>query len=297
MTTLRFILSTGSGRVGVPIVFLAIALAIIGPIIAPHDPVTPFPGLQLQPPSTSFWLGTDPSGLDVLSRILAAPRTDVVISLVGTAGAMIVGVPLGLLAGYFRGPGSATVMRISDSVSAFPALLLGMAVVAASGQQIQSVVFVLIVVNAPIYVRLTRSAAVSVRERQFIEAARSMGVGDWRIIRDHVLPHSLGPALANASVTIGFSILLTAGLSFVGAGVRVPTPEWGSMIAIGAPYLDTGSWWASIMPGLALATTVLGFALVGDALERSRDVVAGAAVARAPLSSGPLSDAVEHAAV
>lgn len=256
---------------GAGIVAVALVLALVGPEIAPFDPTTAIPGSQLQPPSLTHLLGTDGNGMDIFSRVIASPRTDLTIAVLGTAGAIAAGIPLGLIAGYYRGAASEILMRVSDIIQSFPVFILGMALVVVTGQDVRNVVYVVAVVNCPIYIRLVRSQVLFVRERTFIEAARALGGSDRWLIREHILPNAIGPVLANASITIGWAILLTAGLSFIGAGVRVPTPEWGSMIAVGAKNIYTGEWWPSIFPGLALATTVLGFALLGDAMVRLTD--------------------------
>jgi len=269
---LRYLVRTQpTALVGAIIVTLAIVLAVVGPVIAPFDAQTAYPGNQLQPPSVRHLMGTDSNGMDVFSRVIASPRTDLTIAILGTLGAIVLGVPLGLIAGYYRGFLSELLMRMSDIVQSFPVFLLGMALVVVTGQEIRNVVYVVATINCPIYVRLVRSQVLFLRERPFIEAARALGGRDRWLIREHILPNSIGPVVANASITIGWAILLTAGLSFIGAGVRVPTPEWGSMIAVGAKNVYTGEWWPSVFPGVALALTVLGFALLGEALVHVTD--------------------------
>jgi peptide/nickel transport system permease protein len=268
----RYIIRTQRAAVfGAAIVVIALVLAVIGPVIAPFQPETAIPGNQLQPPSLRHPMGTDDNGMDVLSRVIASPRTDLSIAVLGALGAILVGVPLGLIAGYYRGFFSEVLMRLSDIVQSFPVFLLGMALVVVTGQDIKNVIYVVAAINCPIYVRLVRSEVLFLRERPFVEAARALGGRDQWIIREHIFPNSIGPVVANASITIGWAILLTAGLSFIGAGVRVPTPEWGSMIAVGAKNVYTGEWWASVFPGLALAVTVLGFSLLGEALVQITD--------------------------
>jgi peptide/nickel transport system permease protein len=257
--------------IGMAIVAVAILLALLGPIIAPFDPWTALPGEQLKPPSAHHLMGTDNNGMDVFSRVIASPRTDLTIAVLGTFGAIAFGIPLGLIAGYYRGFASELLMRTSDIVQSFPVFILGMALVVMTGHDIKNIIYVVAVVNCPIYVRLVRSQVLFLRERPFIEAARVLGARDRWIMREHILQNAIGPVVANASVTIGWAILLTAGLSFIGAGVRVPTPEWGSMIAIGAKNIYTGEWWPSVFPGIALASTVLGFALLGEAMVRMTD--------------------------
>ncbi len=261
-----------SGWAGAVVVVITLMLAVIGPFIAPHGPTTAMPGLQLLPPSADFPFGTDQNGMDVFSRVLAAPRTDVTIALLGTASAVVIGVLVGVVAGYTSGWPGELMMRISDVIQAFPVFVLGMAFVVFTGQNITNVIVVIAIVNAPVYARLTRSQVLVVRGRLFIDAARSIGRPPAAILLEHVMPHAITPALANVSITMGFSILLTAGLSFVGAGVRIPTPEWGSMIAIGAQSIYTGEWWASAFPGLALSVTVFGYGLLGAEITRLRNV-------------------------
>lgn len=268
------IISTPTGLIGSAIVVGMLVLAVIGPLVAPFDPETASPGNQMRPPDGEHLMGTDINGMDVFSRVIAAPRTDVTIAVLGTLGAVVLGVPLGAIAGYFRSPLTGVLLRVSDVVQSFPVFLLGMALVVAIGQDVRNVILVIALINAPIYVRLTRSQALVLRERQFVEAARSLGGSAGQVLVRHIVPNAIGPALANVSVTIGFSILLTAGLSFVGAGVRIPTPEWGSMIAVGAENIYTGVWWTSVFPGIALATAVLGFALLGDAVTAARKALA-----------------------
>jgi peptide/nickel transport system permease protein len=264
---LRYVVRTRpSILLGAAIVGAALILAAIGPLIAPFNPRTAFPGQQLKPPGLIHLMGTDENGMDVFSRVIAAPRTDLTIAILGTAGAIAAGITLGLIAGYYRGFVSELVMRLSDIVQSFPVFILAMALVVMTGHDITDVIYVVAVVNCPIYVRLVRGQVLFLRERPFVEAARAVGGQDSWIIRQHILPNAIGPVMANASVTIGWAILLTAGLSFIGAGVRVPTPEWGSMIAIGAQNIYTDQWWPSVFPGVALAVTVLGFAVLGEAL-------------------------------
>jgi peptide/nickel transport system permease protein len=269
---LRYLIRTRPAALaGMVIVTMALTLAVVGPAVAPFDPTTAIPGDQLQPPSFRHLMGTDGNGMDVFSRVIASPRTDLTIAIFGTLGAIAIGIPLGLVAGYYRGFASELLMRVSDIVQSFPVFILGMALVVVTGQEIKNVVYVVAIVNFPIYVRLVRGQVLFLRERPFIEAARVLGARDRWLIREHIFPNAIGPVVANASITIGWAILLTAGLSFIGAGVRVPTPEWGSMIAVGAKNVYTGEWWPSVFPGIALAVTVLGFALLGETMVQMTD--------------------------
>jgi peptide/nickel transport system permease protein len=258
--------------IGLAIVAFSVFLAFFGPLVAPYPPETALPGDPLQSPSWQHWMGTDVSGMDVLSRVISAPRIDLTIALVSTAIAFVVGLILGVLSGFFAGGSgvwryaSVGIMRGADIIQAFPVFIFALALVGFRGPGIENVIAALAFLNIPYFLRITRAAVLQARERPFVEAARCAGNSDFRLAFVHVMPSALTPPLANLSPTIGFSILLASGLSFVGAGVAVPTPEWGSMIAIGASNMMTGQWWTALFPGLALGITILGFALMGDGL-------------------------------
>lgn len=253
--------------VGLFIVALSLFLAVFGSALAPHDPTAPSPNIGA-PPSAEHWFGTDNSGLDVFSRVISAPRVDVAIAVTAALSAAVIGTLIGLFAGYSQGIASAVVMRVSDVLQAFPVFILAMVLVALSGRNLVNLIFALAFLYTPIFVRLTRSEVLVQRERSYVEAARALGNSEAMVALRHVLPNSLIPSIIQASVTVGFAILLTSGLSFVGAGVRPPTPEWGLMIANGAPKLVLGQWWTSLFPGIAISLTVFGYAAVGNALER-----------------------------
>lgn len=275
--------------IGLTIVAVACFLAIFGPVIGPYDPTITTDDISMPPPALMdipslfadwisgrlqtppHWMGTDASGYDVFSRVIAAPRTDLVIALSANILSLVLGVVLGLLAGYFRNPATELLMRVSDVMQSFPVFISAMVLVALAGRSTVNIVIALAFVYTPIYIRLTRSEVLSQKTRGFVEAARAIGNPELTIAFRHVLPNSLTPALIQSSVTIGFAILLTAGLSFVGAGVRPPTPEWGLMISTGANQIILGEWWPSVFPGLAISLTVFGFAAVGNALERRYD--------------------------
>jgi peptide/nickel transport system permease protein len=262
-----------SFALGYAIVLIVVFCAIFAPLIAPYDPVKADALNFLKPPSWAHLMGTDATGMDVLSRIIYAPRIDLAIALAGTLISAVLGSLLGAAAGYYQTQKglwsfvSGFIMRASDVLQAFPVFVFAIAVVAVLGQSLYSVVIAVAFVNTPIYLRLMRSQVLSVRRMRYVEAAYVAGVSDAKILMRHVIPNSLAPILAQLSVNIGWAILLTAGLSFIGAGVEAPTPEWGSMIAMGYQNIITGHWWPSIFPGLALALTVFGFALIGSSVE------------------------------
>jgi peptide/nickel transport system permease protein len=264
---------------GYGIVAATILVAALAPLIAPFDPEEAIPGAQLVAPNATYLFGTDVSGLDVFSRVVYSARIDLTIAVAGTLVSVFVGAPLGLLAGYFSGRKRAWgwlsegLMRSTDVLVAFPVFVLAIALVATLGPSARNVVIAIAFVNAPIYLRLMRTQALALRERRFVEAARVAGNSELRVAFRHILPNAMAPLLVQLSVTVGWGVLLTAALSFVGAGVPVPTPEWGSMIAVGAQNMITGQWWPSVFPGLATAATVFGFALIGDSLEMMLDPV------------------------
>lgn len=252
---------------GAVIVGIALFLAVFGEAVAPYDPRIPV-GPPSSPPSGAHWFGTDTSGLDVFSRVISAPRIDVTLAVSAALLSGIFGTFIGLMAGFYRGPLSALIMRISDVLQAFPVFILAMVLVALSGRNLTNLIFALTFLYTPIFVRLTRAEVLTQRERSYVEAARAAGNSDIKIALKHVLPNSLTPSLIQLSVTVGFGILLTAGLSFVGAGVRPPNPEWGLMIANSAPQIVLGEWWTSLFPGIAVSLTVVGFAALSNAIER-----------------------------
>jgi len=264
---------------GYGIVLAVVLLAIFAPFIAPFEPEQANPAAYLQPPGWPYLMGTDATGLDVFSRVIHAPRIDLAIALAGTLVSAVIGSILGAAAGYYetrRGLGtffSGLIMRSSDVLQAFPVFVFAIAVVAVMGQSLQSIVIAVAFVNAPIYLRLMRSQVLSVRRLRYVEAAYIAGTSDLRILTRHVIPNAIAPVLAQLSVNIGWAILLTSALSFIGAGVEAPTPEWGSMIAMGYQNIITGHWWPSIFPGLALAITIFGFSLIGSSVEVLADPV------------------------
>jgi peptide/nickel transport system permease protein len=250
---------------GTAVILVFLFAAIFAPLIVPFPPETPTESFR-SPPGTDHWFGTDSAGLDVYSRVVYAARIDLFIGVVGTLLSMALGIVVGLLVGYYRGRISGFVMRIADLLQAFPPFVLAMALVAIAGPQIRNVILVIGILTAPVFLRLVRSEVLTFRERPVMEAARCVGNRDYRILRYYLAPNTVEAALVQASVNVGFAIMLTAGLSFVGAGIPVPTPEWGSMVGIGAQMMITGEWWAAFFPGLAIALCVMSFAAVGEAV-------------------------------
>ena len=267
----RFARQRPAMLLGLAVILVNIGLAVFGPLIAPW-PVESPSGPSLERPSVAHPFGTDVSGLDILSRTMVAPRIDLTIALVSTTVAFALGVTLGVLSGFFaRGAllgriASAGIMRSADIFQSFPIFVFALALVGFSGPSTHNVILALAFLNIPFFLRLTRAEVLQVRSRTFVEAAFCAGNTELRAAFRHVMPNSIAPALVHFSTTIGFAILLTAGLSFVGAGVPPPTPELGLMMQVGAQNMMTGQWWPALFPGFFLAATVLAFSLFGDNL-------------------------------
>jgi peptide/nickel transport system permease protein len=252
--------------------------AIFAPWLAPHNPVIADPTASLVPPgSPGHLLGTDSIGHDILSQLMYAPRIDLVVPVVATVVSFAIGVPIGAWIGFysdrqgFLGLASGQLMRAVDILQAFPVFVLALVLVATLGRSEINVVYALVVLETPVFLRLTRSSVGSVRQRTFVEAARTAGTSEIRIILGHVMPNAIGPALINASVLTGSGILITAGLSFVGAGVPPPTPEWGLMVSEGSENIITGQWWVTVFPGICIGLAVFSLALVGGWLTELLD--------------------------
>jgi peptide/nickel transport system permease protein len=259
-----FILSRPGVLVGLTLLGLQLAAIMFAPFIAPFSPTDANPIDALQPPNAVHWLGTDELGMDIFSRIVFATRVNLLIGFTAVFGSIAIGVPIGVLIGYYRGWASTLAMRFFDFIQSFPVLVLGMAMVAVMGQEIWSVAIVLALLFVPMFARLVRAEVLSLRERPFIAAARCSGAGDGAIMFRHILPNAMTPVIVQVSISIGMAILLTAGLSFIGAGVRMPAPEWGLMVSSGAQQMILGIWWIALFPGIAIVLSVLSFALLAD---------------------------------
>lgn len=273
--------------VGLVIVVLIALLALLAPVIAPFGPEEPTrvssgPATgridRLEAPSSTHWLGTDQNGFDIFSRIIYAPRVDLLIAVSGTLLAIGLGTVPGLLAGFYGGRISDLIMRVSDVFQAFPLLILALLLVSATGGGIVNVIFVIGLLNAPIYLRLIRSQVLSLRETTFVEAATSVGNSNWRIVSRHVLPSAIPPVLTQSAVNIGFAIGVVGALAFIGVGVPPATAEWGVMINIGSRTIISGQWWGALFPGIAMAITILGFNLIAEALQEALNPSQGAAM-------------------
>ncbi len=244
--------------------------ALLGPWIIPYDPLKTNADNALMPPSVAHWFGTDQLGRDVFSRVVIATRLDLFISVSAVALSFVIGSIAGASAGYWGGWLDAVLSRIVDTIMAFPLFVLAMGIVAALGNTVENIVYATAIINIPFYARVARAEVNIRRNAGFAQAARLSGNPDWRILACHIFPNALPPMMVQISLNMGWAILNAAGLSFIGLGVRPPTPEWGIMVAEGANFIVSGEWWLAFFPGLALMLAVLTFNLMGDGL---RDIV------------------------
>jgi len=239
--------------------------AVLAPIVAPYDPLAQALGSRLDPPSPQHWLGTDQLGRDIASRLLYGARISLVIGTVVVALAGIFGTLVGLVAGYAGGLVDETLMRVTEVFLAFPPLILAMAIAGALGPSLTNAIIAIAAVTWAVYARLTRGQLLSLRRREFVEAARAIGASRGRILARHLLPNALAPLMVQASFDMGGAIISAAGLSFIGFGAQPPTPEWGVMISEGRNFIST-QLWLSLFPGLAILLAVGSFNVLGDGL-------------------------------
>jgi peptide/nickel transport system permease protein len=250
---------------GVVIVALILLLAVFGPLIAPQNPDQINLFAVLQPPSVHHWFGTDNLGRDLFSRVLVGTRISVEVAVIILSLSVVFGTALGIVSGLAGGLADEIVMRVTDLFLAFPGFILAAAIAATLGPSLQHTVLALAVVFWPWYTRLIRGQVLSLREREFILAARVARAGTLWIATRHVARNVLSILVVQVSLDVGYAILATSSLSFLGLGAQPPSPEWGAIIAEGRGYIQT-AWWWSTFAGIALAVTVLGFNLLGDGL-------------------------------
>jgi peptide/nickel transport system permease protein len=257
-------------EVGLVVLGLYALAAVVGVIYTPYRPESTFVGQRFEPPSATFWFGTDRLGQDVFSRTLAAAALDMRITFAAVVLSLAIGVTVGAVIGYVGGGLDFLVMRLLEIKAAFPGLIFALMIVAVIGPGELNVIIVLAFAGFPFYARLVRAELLSRKTWQYAEAARLVGCSPMRVAFRHLVPNSIGPALAYTSVNAASAILTIASLGFLGVGLQPGTAEWGAMIARGQPQVITGQWWISFFPGLALLVLTAGFYLVGDGL---RDVL------------------------
>jgi peptide/nickel transport system permease protein len=268
---LRYLLAENPLTLAAAVLALLLLVgAVLGPSLAPYDPLATNTSRALEPPSSDHWFGTDQVGRDIFSRLIVATRLDMVISIAAVSLSFALGSCLGACAGYFGGWLDRLGSRLMDTIMAFPLFVLAMGIVAALGNTVQNIVYATAIINLPFYARLARAEINLRREAGFVEAARLSGNSDARILAVHLFPTVLPTMMVQISLNLGWSILNAASLSFIGLGVRPPTPEWGIMVADGASYIISGEWWTALFPGAALMVAVFCFNLLGDGL---RDLI------------------------
>lgn len=260
----------GTAKVGLAILGVFVVAAVLGPTLAPRDPLAQDLTRRLAPPNGEHWLGTDEFGRDVLSRLLHGTRLSLFVGIVSVGIGLGLGGALGLVTGYFGGWVDLVGMRLVDVMLAFPGILLAIVVVAVLGPGLVHAMIAVGIVGVPAYARLIRAQVLSVRALPFVEADRALGARDGRILVRTVLPHCTAPLLVQASLGLATAILDAAGLSFLGLGAQPPAPEWGAMLGHGREYVIHAPW-ILVAPGAAILLTVLGFNLVGDSLRDALD--------------------------
>ena len=267
---LRRVLETRLVGTGLAISAIVILTAIFADVVAPYDPNMQDYNTFTEPPSIAHWLGTDDLGRDVLSRIIFGSRVSLEVGVIAVAISLTIGVGSGLLAGYAGGWTDDVIMRVVDAVQAFPGLVLALAITAALGPGIGNAMIAIGFVTSPGIARLARGQTLSIRERDFVSAARVLGVSPLRIMARHIWPNVTGPIVVQSTLLMANAIVTEASLSFLGVGVVPPTASWGAMLRIGSQYLEVAPWIA-LAPGMSIFATVLAFNFVGDGLRRALD--------------------------
>jgi peptide/nickel transport system permease protein len=254
---------------GAAIALVWLVVAIFAPLIAPYDPLAQT-FTSLQPPSLDHPFGTDELGRDVLSRVIYGARVSIPLAILLVTLAAIIGGLLGAIAGYFRGVADGGVMRVTDLVFAFPAIILAMVVTAVLGRGLRNAVLAIVIVAWPAYARVVRGLVLSIGDSEYVQSARLLGVSSRKTLFRDVLPNVAGPVLVLATLDLGTAILLLSGLSFLGLGAQPPTAEWGLMLSEARRYLRT-AWWLAVFPGVAIMLVVLAINLLGDAVRDALD--------------------------
>jgi peptide/nickel transport system permease protein len=258
---------TLAGAIILAVVMIA---AIFAPYLAPHDPLAMSPTQLLQPPSAEHLMGTDELGRDVLSRVIWGARISLYVGVISVTMAVVVGVSLGLLAGYHGGLLDDAINRVLDVVFAFPTILLALGILGMLGSSLTNTMIAIGVVYTPVYARLARGTTLSVKQREFVEAAVVSGAQSFRIIVRHILPNVMAPLIVQTSLSLSLAILAEASLSFLGLGTQPPDPSWGTMVNSGQALIELSPW-PVVFPGLAIVLAVLAFNLIGDGLRDALD--------------------------
>ena len=267
---MRDLLRNRSATLGLALIALIVIVALIGPALAPYNPLIPSPLDRLKGPSSAHFFGTDSLGRDILSRVIYGSRISLAIGLISVTISLVPGTLLGLLAGYFGGKLDSLIMRLMDVLLAFPAILLAIFITAILGPSLPNTMIAVGIVYIPHYARIVRSSVLSLREQLFTQAIGHLGGSHGRIIRGHILPNSLPPIIVYATLGMGTAVLQAAALGFLGLGAQPPQPEWGAMLSEGRQYIQLAPHVAAF-PGAAILFLVLGFNLFGDGLRDALD--------------------------
>lgn len=270
VTIFRRLKANPLSMAGAAIVVLFIAMAVFAPWIATHDPAAQSLREKLQPPSADHWFGTDDLGRDLFSRIVYGARVSLQIGLAAVLIALVVGSALGLIAGYYGGRIDAAIVVLIDILLAFPGVLLAIAIIAILGPGLENTAIAIGIYSIPQYARVMRGSVISIRNSQYVEAARSIGAGDARIMLVHILPNVVAPLIVLSTLRMASAILSASTLSFLGLGAQPPTPEWGAMLSRGRTYMMLAPY-IMFFPGVSLLLVILGFNLFGDALRDALD--------------------------
>ncbi|EJL47167.1 diguanylate cyclase [Brevibacillus agri] len=256
--------------VGLAIILFFVAVAVFAPVIAPYPYDEGELVMKNKPPSEEHWFGTDYNGRDVFSRVVYGARISLWVGTFSVIGSVVAGTILGLLAGFYGRWIDTVISRVFDIMLAFPSILLAIAIVAILGPSLQNALLAIAIINIPTFGRLVRSRVLSLKEEEFVMAARAIGMKDSRILMQHILPNSLAPIIVTGTMGIATAIIEAAALGFLGLGAQPPEPEWGKMLSDSRQYIQKAPW-TVIFPGLSIMLTVLGFNLIGDGLRDALD--------------------------
>lgn len=267
---MKQLLNKPLSAIGLAIILIIMLMVIFPSQLSSYNPNEIHLSQKLLPPSREHPFGTDNYGRDIFARVAYGSRLSIVISITAVGISLVIGVPLGIISGYYEKKTDLVLMRVMDVILAFPIFIFAMSLAASLGAGIAATIYATGIAGIPQYTRLVRAQTLSVKKNQYIEAATAAGASDFQIMFEHVLPNVLSPVIVLATLGMGNAILISAGLSFIGLGVKPPTPEWGIIISEGRDYLMQGYWWLAGFPGFAIMSTVLGFNLLGDGL---RDIL------------------------
>jgi peptide/nickel transport system permease protein len=251
--------------VGGGMLLLLLLASFLAPL--PHDPMTPDPTAVLLAPSSEYVFGTDANGFDVFSRVIAAGRSDLPLALMGTLASLVIGLLIGLPLSV-KSKWSEGFMRALDAFQSFPLIVLSVTIVSLTGNDIQNILYAIVIINGPRFIRLIRGEALSIRDGRFIEAAIATGARPRRVVFRHVMPNVVDVCLVQCSLTTANAVIVIAALNFLGIGVSPPTPTWGSMVQVGAQAISTGQWWIAIWPGVAIFIAIASLNMLANGIQR-----------------------------